>query len=60
MKPIRGSKMNKAGYTANTIRGWVGRGGNAHFHTFQLDDPGPMDRRTDRWTKPFIESLVRD
>ena len=43
---------NKAGYTANTSRGRVGRGGNARFHTFQLDHHGPTNRptngRTDR------------
>ena len=45
------SKKNKAGYTANTSCGPVGRGRNAGFPTFQLDDPGrtngPMDGRTD-------------
>ena len=56
--------LNKAGYTANTSRARVGRGGNARFHTFKLDHHGPMDRRTngptDGMTKPLIESLVRD
>ena len=37
---------NKAGYTATSC-GQVGRGGNACFHTFQLDQ---YDRPTDRWT----------
>ena len=40
-------KNNEAGYTANTSCGRVGRGGNARFHTFQLDHHGPTDRRTD-------------
>ena len=57
-------RENKAGYTANTSRGWVGRGGNARFHTFKLDHHGPTnqptDWPTDRRTKPLIESLVRD
>ena len=48
-------KGNKAGYTANTSRGRVGRGGNAGFSTFRLvltNGPtdqwtnGPTDRRT--------------
>ena len=26
--------INKAGYMANTSRGWVGRGGSVHFNTF--------------------------
>ena len=43
---------NKAGYTANTSCGRVGRGGNAQFHTFRLvfmDRPteGPTNGRTD-------------
>ena len=42
---------NKAGYTANTSCGRVGRGGNARFHTLQLDHHGrtngPTDQRTD-------------
>ena len=37
---------NKAGYTANTSCGRVGRGGNARCHTFQLDHHGPTDGRT--------------
>ena len=53
-------RRNKAGYTANTIRGRVGRGGNARFHTFQLDHHGPTDQRTDRRTKPLIELRVRN
>ena len=91
---------NKAGYTANTSRGRVGRGGNECFPTFRLKRDGRTDRPTDRptnqptdgrtdkasyrvasprlkkdcdrptnqlmdgqtdgWTKPLIESLVRD
>ena len=41
---------NKAGYTANTSRGRVGRGGNACFHTFQLDHHGPTNRPTNQPT----------
>ena len=47
--------LNKAGYMANTNCGQVGRGGNARFHTFQLDY-----RPTDRPTKPLIELRVRN
>ena len=32
---------------------------NACFPFFRLNDPGRMDRRTDGWTKPFIELRVR-
>ena len=54
-------KKNKAGDTANTSCGRVGRGGNARFHTFQLDHhDGPIDRRTDGRTKPLIELRVRN
>ena len=54
--------INKAGYTANTSRGRVGRGGNACFPLFDssmMDQPTnrPTDERTD---KALIESLVRD
>ena len=38
---------NKAGYTANTSCGRVGRGGNARFHTLQLDHHGRTNRPTD-------------
>ena len=31
--------INKAGYTANTSRGWLGRGKNAHFRTFSTRSP---------------------
>ena len=46
---------NNAGYTANTSRGRVGRGGNAHFRTLNsitTDQPTdrPTDRPTDGWT----------
>ena len=41
---------NKAGYTANTSRGRVGRGGNARFPTFRLERDGPTDGPTDRRT----------
>ena len=39
------AQFNKAGYTATSC-GWVGRGGNARFPTFQLE----RDRQTDRPT----------
>ena len=39
-------RTNTAAYTANISRGWVGRGGNARFHTFKLEHHGPMDQRT--------------
>ena len=43
--------MNKAGYTANTSCGRVGRGGNASFHVFRLVfTDGRTDRRTDGQT----------
>ena len=46
-----GKRENKAGYTANTSCGRVGRGGNARFHIFRLVfTDGPTDRRTDRRT----------
>ena len=51
---------NKAGYTANTSRGWVGRGRNARLLTFRLERDGPTDGPTDGRSKPLIESLVRD
>ena len=47
---------NKAGYTANTSRGRVGRGGDACFPTFWLERDGP----TDGWTKALIELRVRN
>ena len=44
-------EINKAGSTANTNCGRVGRGGNTRFHTFQLDH---HDQRTDgRTDKAF-------
>ena len=45
-----GTNMNKAGCTANTSCGRVGRGGNAHSPTSQLDDPRRINGRTDGWT----------
>ena len=46
--PAPSFMKNKAGYTANTSCGRVGRGGNARFHTFQLDHhDGLTDRPTD-------------
>ena len=57
MHEIYQSENNKAGYTANTSRGRVGRSENAGFSTFRLVlTDGPTDGRT----KPLIESLVRD
>ena len=38
---------NKAGYTANTSRGRVGRG---VFALSQLDHHGPTNQPTDGWT----------
>ena len=59
--------INKAGYMANTSRGWVGRGGNARFRTFKLDHHGPTDGwtdqrtngPTDRRTHPLIQKRKR-
>ena len=56
---IKLEEKNKAGYTAKTSCGRVGRGGNAHFHTLQLvlmDGPinRPTDRRMDEWTKALL------
>ena len=42
---IRLLQINKAGHTATSC-GRVGRGGNARFHTFQLDHYRRMDQRT--------------
>ena len=41
---------NKAGYTANTSRGWVGRGGNMCFPTFWLERDGPTNQPTNQPT----------
>ena len=65
MSGYSGKIKNKAGYTANTSCGRVGRGGNARFHTFRLvftDRPtnGRTDGRTDGQTKPLIELRVRN
>ena len=62
---IKLEEKNKAEYMATTSCGRVGRGGNAHFHTFRLVFMDrPTDRPTDRWTdgrkKPFIELRVRN
>ena len=51
--------VNKAGYTANTSRRRVGRGGNVCFRTLSTRSPW-TDQPTDGQTKPLIESLVRD
>ena len=41
--------LNKAGYTANISRGWVGRGGNVRFPTFRLvSTDRPTDGRMDK------------
>merc|ERR1712074_458676 len=46
-RPRKKKKMNKAGYTANTSRGRVGRSENAGFSTFRLVlTDGPTDGRT--------------
>ena len=42
-------KGNKAGYTATSC-GWVGRGENARFPTFQLERDKPTNRQTDGLT----------
>ena len=42
-----GKEENKAGYTANSSCGRLGRGGNARFHTFRLVF---TDRATDQST----------
>ena len=55
------TKNNKAGYTANTSCGRVGRGGNARFHTFRLVfTDRPTDGPTDGRTKALIELRVRN
>ena len=59
------SRRNKAGYTANTSCGRVGRGRNACFHTFRLvftdqRTNQPTNRPTDGRTKPLIELRVRN
>ena len=43
------SKEKTTRYTATSC-GWVGRGGNARFPTFQLEREGRMDRPTDGGT----------
>ena len=54
------SLEDKVGYTANTSRRRVGRGGNACFPTFQLERDGPTDRPTDQPTERVVESRARD
>ena len=52
--------INKAGYTANTSRGRVGRGGDAGFSTFRLVlTNGPTDRRTDGRTDKASYRVAR-
>ena len=53
-KNLEDERNLAAGYTAISC-GRVGRGENAHFPTFRLDDPGRMDGRTDGRTKPLLE-----
>ena len=50
---------NKAGYTATSC-GRVGRGGNARFHTFELDHYRRTDQRTDGRTdgQSLLKSCV--
>ena len=65
MSSSNGLKRNKAGYTANTSCGRVGRGENASFHTSRLvfndgrtDGPtdGPTDKVFYRVVCPQLES----
>ena len=64
MSSSNGLKRNKAGYTANTSCGRVGRGENASFHTSRLvfsdviDGPteGPTDKGFYRVVCPQLES----
>ena len=51
---------NKAGCAANTSRGRMGRGGNACFHTFQLDDPGWTDKTTYRVANPRPKRKLKE
>ena len=53
-------EINKAGSTANTNCGRVGRGGNTRFPTFQLERDRPTNRPTDGRTKALIELRVRN
>ena len=50
---------NKAGYTANTSRGRVGRGGNARFCTFELDHYQRTDGRTDKASYRVASPRIR-
>ena len=45
---------NKAGYTATSC-GRVGRGGNAHFPTFQLELDRPTNRPTNQPTNGWTD-----
>ena len=57
MPGLKSSKIihtNKAGNTANTSCGRVGRGGFAHFPADQR-----MDRRTDGRTKPLRDNTPK-
>ena len=58
-----GLSFNKSGYTAISC-GRVGRGGNAHFHSFSIHacqrTNRPTNGRTDGRTKPLIELFVRN
>ena len=57
---VLSSNSNKAGYTANTSRGQVGRGGNAGFSTFRLVlTNGPTDRRMDGRTDKASYRVAR-
>jgi len=56
----RGTKKNKAGYTANTSCGRVGRGGNARFHTFRLVlTDGRTDKSSYRVACPQLKTLTK-
>ena len=57
MNESKKKERNKAGYTANTSRGRVGRGGNACIPTFPLVF---TDGPTDGPTKSHIELRVRN
>ena len=51
---------NKAGYTAHTSCGRVGRGGNVRFPTFRLvSTDGPTDGPKDGWTDKASYRVAR-
>ena len=52
--------INKAGYTANTSCGRVGRGRNVRFHTFHTFRLVFTDGPTDGRAKALIELRVRN